>query len=651
MSDPDTTPATRERVYEAFADRSRPFGDAVEAALAAGTDRLGVDIGFLTRIEDGTQYIEHSVGDHEVIEPGNTCPLEEAYCRRTVELDGQLSVQHAATAAEISDAAYERFGLDTYIGCKVVDDDGVYGTVCFADTAARATPFSEAEELFVELVARLVGRAIERRAYEGRQAERAAQLKAEKERFQGITENSFDIIYRIDTDGEFTYVSGSVDRVLGYDPEAVVGTNFAEYLTDPTDAEAFETFERLLAGDPVQGIELRYDHRDGHSVAIEVNATPLTTDGEVTAIQGVGRDITERKERQAELRIRTRAMEAAEVPITMADATRRDNPIIYANDAFERVTGYTKDQITGNNCRVLQGPGTDPEGVATLRAGIDANQPVTAQLLNYRRDGTPFWNRITVTPIEDETGTVIRYLGFQEDVTAQERTIRLVELLNRVLRHNLRNELTVIEGYTDFIGDQPADTDVQAGIRRPLARLVSLSERARELEQFSKTEPEPVRLCPRTLLESAADVHRDQSPDVTIETDVDVERDICAGRELERAVDELVTNAITHGAGELTTVSLGAREGDDCIVVTVRDDGPGIPDHELSVIERGQETQLKHGKGLGLWLVNWIVTQYGGSFDLDLAVDGGTVATLRLPAVAPDESVAEAARRPTALHR
>jgi PAS domain S-box-containing protein len=644
----DSTAAARERVYEAFADRSRPFGEAVESALSAGTDRLGVGIGFLTRIEDGVQYIEHSVGDHAVIQPGEQCPLDEAYCRRTVELDGHLSVQDAAASQEVADAAYEAFGLGSYIGSKVTVDDEVYGTVCFADSEPRETAFSEAEELFVELVARLVGRALERQEYEQRQAERSAQLKAEKERFQGIAENSFDILYRLDTDGCFTYVSGAVDRVLGYDPEAVIGDNFVEYLADPTDSKPFDVFERLLSGESVQGIELQYEHRDGHSVAIEVNATPLTTDGEVTAVQGVGRDITERKEQQAELRIRTRAMEAAEIPITMADATRRDNPIIYANDAFERVTGYTKDQITGNNCRVLQGSGTDPEGVATLRDGIDANRPVTSQLLNYRRDGTPFWNRITVTPIEDETGTVTRYLGFQEDVTAQERTTRLVELLNRVLRHNLRNELTVIEGYTDFIPDPPGDTDIQAGIRRPLRRLVSLSERARELEQLSKTEPEPGRLSPRALLGAVADTHREQYPSATIETALDTTRDICAGTELERALGELVTNAITHG-DDGTTVSLSAREADDWVVVSVRDDGPGIPDHEMSVIERGQETPLQHGKGLGLWLVNWIVTQYGGSFEL--AVDDGTVATLRLPAIAADQTVADAARRPTALHR
>ena len=647
MSQKKSSSAHRERVYEAFADRRQPFDAAVESALVAGTDRLGVEIGFLTRIDDGTQYIEQAVGDHAEIQPGGQCPLEEAYCRRTVQLDGHLSVQDAAASPEISEAAYEAFGLGSYIGCKIVVDDEVYGTLCFADSETRDRPFSEAEELFVELVARLTGRAIERRSYEREQAERTAQLQAEKRRFEGIAENSSDVIYRIDTDGELTYISEAIERVLGYDPDELLGETFIALISEATRADALDAFDRLLDGETVQGLELAYIHRDGREVPMEVNATPITEDGAVTAVQGVARDITDRKERESEIRLRTRAMETAEVPITIADATAGDNPIVYANAAFETVTGYSEAQITGNNCRVLQGPGTDSEGVATLREGIDEKRPVTSQILNYRRDGTPFWNRITVTPIEDESGAVTHYLGFQQDVTDQQRITRLVELLNRVLRHNLRNELTVIEGYTDFVDDQPDGMDIQEKIRRPLRRLVSLSERARELENIAKKAHEPVRLDPTDLLSAVADRHRDRA---TVEIDVETERDICAGTELETAIDELVTNAVVHDPTETTTtVSLSAHDDGEWIVVTVADDGPGIPPMEVAVVESGQETPLEHGKGLGLWLVNWVVTQYGGSFQL--AVDDGTVARLRLPAVEDGQSIEAAARRPTALLR
>jgi hypothetical protein len=81
MTEKESQSAYRERVYEAFADRSQPFEAAVEAALEAGVGRLGVGIGFLTRIEDGIQYIEQAVGDHAAIQAGEQCPLDEAYCQ------------------------------------------------------------------------------------------------------------------------------------------------------------------------------------------------------------------------------------------------------------------------------------------------------------------------------------------------------------------------------------------------------------------------------------------------------------------------------------------------------------------------------------------------------------------------------------------
>jgi len=134
---------------------------------------------------------------------------------------------------------------------------------------------------------------------------------------------------------------------------------------------------------------------------------------------------------------------------------------------------------------------------------------------------------------------------------------------------------------------------------------------------------------------------------VTIDYSVETDRGVCAGREFETALAELVTNAIRHDSEGETSVSLDARDDGEWIILTVTDDGPGIPASEVAVLESGEETPLNHGTGLGLWLVNWVVTHYGGSFQL--SGEDGTVATLRLPAIGADQSVEEAVRRPTAL--
>jgi PAS domain S-box-containing protein len=142
--------------------------------------------------------------------------------------------------------------------------------------------------------------------------------------------------------------------------------------------------------------------------------------------------------------LKERAMDEAPVSITISDPDREDNPLIYVNDAFERLTGYTREAVLGRNCRFLQGENSDPAAVAELRAGIEAARPVTVELVNYRRDGEPFWNEVTVAPLTDDDGAVTNYLGFQVDITERkeaqlalaeerERLDRLVDRINGLL--------------------------------------------------------------------------------------------------------------------------------------------------------------------------------------------------------------------------
>jgi PAS domain S-box-containing protein len=638
----DTETTThREAVYRAFADRGLDPETATERALEVGAERLGVEVGFLTRIDDGIQTIVRSVGDHALIQAGETCPLDRAYCRRTVEVDGLLSVQNAAASEQVAETAYDTFELGAYIGSKVVVDGEVYGTLCFADEQPRDEVFSESDELFVELVARLAGQAVERAVHERTLHEQNERLRAEKQRFQNIAETSFDTLYRLDTEGSFTFVSLAVERILGYDPEALVGENFLSLVAEESVEPAVAVFEQLLDGETVERVELAFERDDGTAAILEVNAAPVYEDGELTAVQGVARDVTERREREAELRLKNRAVDDAQLGITIADATRPDNPLVYVNDGFERMTGYGSAAVLGQNCRFLQGEATDRETVEQLSGAVADERPVSVDILNYRADGTPFWNRLTITPIADEEGAVTHYLGFQDDITERKRTERLVALLNRVLRHNLRNDLNVLMGRG---ADHPT-------FEATIEDLLALSERARELESVARRQHDPRRLDPGDLLGGVAASHRERCPDATIDVAVATERDLCVGPEIERAVGELVGNALAHDTDPPTRVDIKAVDDGAFVAVTVADDGPGVPAMEASVIESGEETALEHGSGLGLWLVNWVVTRYGGSFQIHAPEEGGTVATVRLPALGPDDEMAAVARRPTVLFR
>lgn len=137
---------------------------------------------------------------------------------------------------------------------------------------------------------------------------------------------------------------------------------------------------------------------------------------------------------------KVRAMDAAPVGIVLTDPSQPDNPIVYANDTFERMTGFPRDEIIGRNCRFLQGQETDDEPVAAMRDAIDRGESVTVELTNHRRDGTPFWNEVTIAPLTDGDGTIDHFVGFQSDVTsrkeaelaARRRTDELEHLIDRL---------------------------------------------------------------------------------------------------------------------------------------------------------------------------------------------------------------------------
>jgi PAS domain S-box-containing protein len=119
--------------------------------------------------------------------------------------------------------------------------------------------------------------------------------------------------------------------------------------------------------------------------------------------------------------LKQRAIDEAPVGITISDPSLPDNPMVYVNESYTEMTGYDRSEALGRNCRFLQGAESDPETVAAMREAIAAETSVSVELLNYRKDGDSFWNRVDVAPVHDESGEVSHFVGFQTDITARKR--------------------------------------------------------------------------------------------------------------------------------------------------------------------------------------------------------------------------------------
>ena len=169
-----------QRLYAVSSDRNRPFDEKLDSLFELGCEYLGVPNGFLTRIDEGRQHIEASHATHEALQPGESCPLDEAYCKRTIEIDDLLTVVDAAAEGWSGDPAFDRFHLGTYVGGRVDVDGELYGTLCFADTAARSKPFTELQQTFVRLLTRWVSYELERKRAE-------AELQRERDRHEEFT--------------------------------------------------------------------------------------------------------------------------------------------------------------------------------------------------------------------------------------------------------------------------------------------------------------------------------------------------------------------------------------------------------------------------------------------------------------------------------
>ncbi|HKJ68245.1 MAG TPA: SpoIIE family protein phosphatase [bacterium] len=137
---------------------------------------------------------------------------------------------------------------------------------------------------------------------------------------------------------------------------------------------------------------------------------------------------------EEQLRLIQKAADVTAEGIVITDTSLPDNPIIYANKGFERLTGYSRDFIVGKNCRFLQGEETDPDAVEEIRDGLKTEQGCVVELLNYRKDGAKFWNRLSISPIRNEAGVVTNYVGIQSDITELNETRDQLERANRELR-------------------------------------------------------------------------------------------------------------------------------------------------------------------------------------------------------------------------
>ena len=453
--------------------------------------------------------------------------------------------------------------------------------------------------------------------------------RRQQRRTERFVEESDDVVTIVDTDGTVTYASGSASRVLGHDSDNLVGENLFDYIHPEGREDAMRTFFASARDPDAEAhAECRLRSGDGEWLNVEGQCRNMLEDDAIDGMLLYLRDVTEQKER-------ARRFESIfNQTFQFTGLLEPDGTVLEVNDAVLEFGGIERDAIVGSPFFEASWWTHSADVQTDVRNAIE--RAASAEFVRYEtevRGGAGLATiDFSVKPVTDDDGEVSLLVAEGRDITARQRQSQHLEVMQRVIRHNMRNDLTKVRGWAQVMCEE-TDPDKRAEqfetLEGTLDKWESMTDRMSELRQILHLQQEQQpRMEAGSLVDDAVTPLRAEYTDATILTDVSGDG-VAVPATLIDAVRELVTNAAEATDDATIEVDLSSPEG-DWVEVWVSDDGPGLPEMEADVLETGEETPLNHGQGLGLWMVRMVVVQAGGEVSVESSADG-TEVCLRLP--------------------
>jgi two-component system, cell cycle sensor histidine kinase and response regulator CckA len=486
------------------------------------------------------------------------------------------------------------------------------------------------------------------------------ELRRTTELLKAVANGTPDALFVKDLQGRYLLFNPAAANFVGRSVEEVIGRDDTE-LFSPDDARFIMSRDRqVIATGQIETDEEELTAAGVTRTYLATKAPYHNGQGEIAGVIGISRDITDRKQAERELQLRDRAIQAVTQGILITDPGHPNNPIIYASPGFTRLTGYTAEEVVGRNCRFLQGKDTDPAAVAQVREAIREARPCKVELLNYRKDGSAFWNELTISPVADCEGRLTHFVGTQTDVTRrreledQYRQSQKMEAIGQLaggIAHDFNNLMTIIIGYSDMMGDQLTEERALENlqeIRKAGERAASLT---RQLLAFGRKQV--LTLEKLDLNEVVRDtqkmLRRIIGEDIELVTLFVPRLKLVEADpgQLEQVLVNLAVNArdAMPQGGKLTIETRnevldmdfantcpGVKSG-QYVMLSISDTGTGMSDEVKRHIFEPFFTTKGPGKGTGLGLpvVHGVVKQSGGHIEVESEAGTGTTFRIYLP--------------------
>lgn len=437
-----------------------------------------------------------------------------------------------------------------------------------------------------------------------------------------------DGVYILDDVGQFTFVNQEFVELVGYEREEVVGNTASLIKNEDSVTRSKQAIERILSddGSKTATFEVSLQRADGEAIHCQNHICALQNRrDEPVGIIGTLQNVTEH--RQQEQRFQTLIEETNEI-ISIIDAEGRFQ---YQSKSVERILGYSPEEVIGESLWEYIHPDDEARVKAAFNRWVSTGQPAP-EPVEYRTrhaDGSWRWMEASGKVHAKALGCE-GYITNSREITARKERQQQLELFDRVIRHNLRNEMNVIRGAADLLQSKETGEGVHRAsqIKKKCNELLATVKKQRDIAQLLRQSPTQSVINVQAALDTICSELRSAHPDAKVAISCENKTRLRADDKFVYALEELITNGIIHNDSDTPTVEVAVTESREQVRITVTDNGPQIPEMERRVIANPENrSPLYHGSGLGLWLVKLIISRSGGTVQfVETEQEGNTIA-------------------------